>query len=78
MSNINEVRNTVVTIANGSDNMNMIVALALIYLGDSIREACGDIGPAIKQAGEGTAVNIGGIQQGLNDLAAEIVAMNGG
>jgi hypothetical protein len=76
--NINEVRSAVVTIANGSTDMNMVNAMALIYLGDSIREACGDIGPAIAKSGEQMAVNIGGIQQGLNDLAAEIAAMKSG
>jgi hypothetical protein len=78
MSNINEVRSAVVTIANGSTDMNMVNAMALIYLGDSIRETCGDIGPAIAKSGEQMAVNIGGIQQGLNDLAAEIAAMKSG
>ena len=73
--NINDVRDAVLTIANGSTNMNMVLACALIYVGDSIREATGDIGPAIAKSGEQVAVNIGGIQQGLNDLASEIAAM---
>lgn len=74
---INEIREAVTTICNGSTNMAMVMPLAIIYLGDSIREANGDIGPAIAKAGEHIAVNVGGIQQGLNDLGSEVASMGG-
>lgn len=72
--NINDVRDSVVTIVNGQTNMNMVLALALIYVGDSIREAATDTG-LVAKAMEQAAVNIGGIQMGLNDLGREIANM---
>lgn len=71
---INAVRDTVVGIASNSTDMTMVTALALIYIGDSIREGTSDIGPALARGLDQVAVNIGGIESGLNSISSEMAA----
>lgn len=66
---INAVREAALT----ATDFTMARIFATIYLGDAIREATGDIGPAIKDAGNALAVETGGVATALSDMSREMV-----
>lgn len=53
---------------------NGVIALALIFLGECIREGTANIGPAIENAVGALATETGGIATALNNVGAEIAA----
>lgn len=50
-----------------------IVALALVYLGDSIREGTSDIGPALKDAGDRIGVETSSVAEALGNIGRDMV-----
>lgn len=66
---INAVREA----ALSSTDFTMARIFATIYLGDAIREACGDIGPALKDAGNSLSTELGGVAVSISDVSRELV-----
>lgn len=58
---INAVREA----ALSATDFTMARIFATIYLGDAIREACGDIGPALKDSGQSITAELGSIAESI-------------
>jgi len=69
--NINQVR----TAALNTPDHNSALLCAIVYLGDSIREACSDIGPAIADSGRSTSAELGDVALSLRDLGREFAGI---
>lgn len=77
--NLNEVRNVIIDRSTDANLLPMdsagALALALVYVGDSIREACSDIGPAIAQSGALASAETSDVSQALRDLTGEFAGI---
>jgi len=76
---INELRSEIVNnctresaMARGQRVLNNTtedkITMALVYLGDSIREACGDIGPHLKDGLDKVSVELGSLATATGDI----------
>jgi hypothetical protein len=70
---INAIREVAIEQTKIGGDTSKAIALAIIYLGDAIREGTGDIGPAIEKL----AVEVRHIPMSIDDIHAQLDATVG-